>query len=125
MMRRVLCAGILSVAFVGCNDPQNPSACRDVQEERLSDNLIQAQKKMTDALKQDDQRARRVIQIDQKMISLLSSGVRDEARCIKAFTSRNHPEEEGCIERMKKSVEELKALRAEENEREQLLDELR
>jgi hypothetical protein len=125
MRRWILFAGILSVAIIGCNRLQSPGACRDAEEERLSDNLLQAQKKMTDALKQDGQRARRIIQIDQKMISLLSSSAQDESRCIKAFSSRNHPEEEGCLERMKKSAEELKTLRPEVDERERLLDELR
>jgi DNA repair exonuclease SbcCD ATPase subunit len=125
MMRRILFAGILSVAIIGCNKPQNPGACQDAEEARLSDDLLQAQKKMTDALKQDGQKARRVIQIDQKMISLLSSSAQDESRCIKAFTSHNHPEEEGCLERMKKSAEALKALRPEVDERERLLGELR
>ena len=124
MMRRILFAAILSVAIIGCNRPQNPGACRDAAE-ALPDDLLQAQKKMTDALKQDGQKARRVIQIDQKMISLLSSSTQDESRCIKAFTSHNHPEEEGCLERMKKSAEALKALRPEVDERERLLGELR
>jgi hypothetical protein len=125
MMRRILFAATLSVAIIGCNKPQSPGACRDAEEERVSDNLIQAQKKMTDALKQDGQKARRVIQIDQQMISLLSSSAQDESRCIKAFTSRNHPEEEGCLERMKKTAEALKALRPEVDERERLVNELR
>ena len=124
MMRRILFAAILSVAIIGCNRPQNPGACRDAAE-ALPDDLLQAQKKMTDALKQDGQKARRVIQIDQKMISLLSSSTQDESRRIKAFTSHNHPEEEGCLERMKKSAEALKALRPEVDERERLLGELR
>src|ERR1700740_1425074 len=124
MMRRILFAGILSVAIIGCNKPQNPGACREAAE-ALPDDLLQAQKKMADALKQDGQKARRVIQIDQKMISLLSSSAQDESRCTKAFTSHNHPEEEGCLERMKKSAEAVKALRPEVDERERLLGELR
>jgi len=125
MRRGILFTGILSVAMIGCNKPQNPCACRDAQDEQRPDNLIQAPQKMTEALKQDNQRARRVIQIDQKMIGLLSSSAQDESRCIKVFASHNHPEEEGCLQRMKKSAEELNALRPEVDERERLLNELR
>jgi hemerythrin superfamily protein len=109
MMRRILFAWILSVAIIGCNKPQNPGACRDAE----------------DALKQGVQQARRVIQIDQQLIGLLSSSAQDESRCIKVFTSHNHPEEERCLERMKKTAEALNALRPAVDERQRLLDELR
>ncbi|MGB7846604.1 MAG: hypothetical protein WBL63_13380 [Candidatus Acidiferrum sp.] len=125
MMIRILFAGILSVAMIGCNKPQNPGARRDAEDERLSDNLFQEQKKMIDSLKQDVQRARRVIEIDQQLIGLLSSSAQDESRCIKVFTSHNHREEQRCLERMKKTSESLKAFRPAVDERQRLLDELR